>query len=1147
MRGLPLWIAAAIAAVALAPGSAHGGTTLCELCPDLTVRNVSYALTDGGRTLVLTATVVNVGTIPSTSTTIAAAATSWTTASAPVVALARGASTDVPIRLAVPDAAHGATSVFTVTVDPDETGNESSYGNNAFTLKVGLAAGNLTAAIATAAVSPDGTALVVSATVSNRGKGSTAPTRVRVAAAWGAVLVDVPELPVAGSVSRTATLPIEDSGRGKTAQLVATVDPDQSVAETSYADNASAPYGIAVAAGNLVVRRLVASPGETAIGFRATVANVGSAPTAPTTVEVAAPDWGPGREATVGLAAGASVDVLLSVPIPDDARGTTPHFTATVDPLHDVAETSYTDNAGTPVEVRIALGNLTLRDVAATVTAGGAAVSVHGLIVDDGDGATAATGLAVAAEGWEGASVRVAALAPSASARFAALIAIPAAYRGRHVVFTVVVDAPEVVREGNEDDNVATAGFDVPAGNLVLASAGVRFADSARRAEVKMRVRNAGAAPTGATRVLVAAEAWPSADGAVPALAPGASVETTVALVVPDAARGHRARFAATVDPDRSVAETSYEDNRAETTAAVPGGPPPPRANLTARIADGRESGTAIVLSVVVANVGAAASEPTRVAAAAPGWRTAAAGVGSIAAGNSSSVRVRLLVPADARGAAVSLLATVDPDESVPESSYADNVSRPFPVAVAGPNLVLTLGKPRVDANATAVTVPLLVRNAGRIAAPGTRAAAFAPGWESGSTAVRPLAPGARTTLAVRLRVPPFARGRTTEIGASVAPVDGDPPQDDRAGPLAVAIPGRAPATADLTTELDPPRSAGGALLIAGSVRNVGTARSSPTEVEIVVRPGEPRALQSAGSGWGSPAVSVPALPPGGSARFARSLAIPRGAAGTTVRVEADVNPRRTAPERNYDNNVSLDRRVPLATPSRHRSLPALLAALAGLAASALAVSLLLRRRLLTLRWERSSESEQRATPCTVCTRYCRRVELELKPSRRKVDHIVLSCERDGVERECEVHGAAVRQLNAAVRAHRRGRPPEHLNTKLAPVAAGLVEEVVRWLGPPGGRGERVSAAASLVGGKLECKFTLYHCVDGPPGPHWEEEREWSKEIEDERTEPAATVPHPSAERELALLLRDLREFLARVDVAGERPPETAPAVRPGG
>ena len=92
--------------------------------------------------------------------------------------------------------------------------------------------------------------------------------------------------------------------------------------------------------------------------------------------------------------------------------------------------------------------------------------------------------------------------------------------------------------------------------------------------------------------------------------------------------------------------------------------------------------GRQLALGVTVTNSGTAPAAATIVSAAAPGWKAASADVPSLNGSASTPVTIRLAVPAAAAGTTASFVATVDPARDIPETSYTNNGSSPFPVMI---------------------------------------------------------------------------------------------------------------------------------------------------------------------------------------------------------------------------------------------------------------------------------------------------------------------------------------------------------------------------------------------------------------------------------------------------------------------------------
>jgi hypothetical protein len=181
------------------------------------------------------------------------------------------------------------------------------------------------------------------------------------------------------------------------------------------------------------------------------------------------------------------------------------------------------------------------------------------------------------------------------------------------------------------------------------------------------------------------------------------------------------------------------------------------------------------------------------------------------------------------------------------------------------------------------------------------------------------------------------------------------------------------------------------------------------------------------------------------------------------------------------------------------------------------------RRRL----WQRRSRTDEPDGRCTVCTRYCWKVELELKPARRRIESLVCSA---GDEVVARLEGQPVKALNRAVGRYRKRRPTLELRLALQPIAERIlsaIDSAADQLGPGS-----VTVDAHLKGGEVECRFELYHCVAGAEGPTWRKEAEWKATVADEREERVAApiLPLPPGSS-LAYLLEDLLTFVTKVDV----------------
>lgn len=340
---------------------------------DLQVTLDSSALADAGKTLVLKATVSNAGRGPTAATVLAVAgpASSTWSGSADVPALDAGGSAAVDLSLPIPDKARGRTWPLSLVVDPDRNISETSYENNVSgTLDVSIDAGDLTVEIVGAGAASDRGSVSFTARVTNAGRAPTAPTTVQAQASGSSARAsDVGSLAAGASADVPVTLALAPSAAGTTVLVQATVDPAHDVAESDYGDNAAQPVSVVVPATrstttnptttttpkkgppNLVVRIVRASVrGDPVLIAALAVLNSGGERSDPTRVALFLAGLSLAPVQVPAIAAGRSVRLSIRRTVPAE-RGARLSLSAVVDPLHDVRESSYADNASAPLSL----------------------------------------------------------------------------------------------------------------------------------------------------------------------------------------------------------------------------------------------------------------------------------------------------------------------------------------------------------------------------------------------------------------------------------------------------------------------------------------------------------------------------------------------------------------------------------------------------------------------------------------------------------------------------------------------------------------------------------------------------------------------------------------------------------------------------
>ncbi len=392
-------------------------------------------------------------------------------------------------------------------------------------------------------------------------------------------------------------------------------------------------------------------------------------------------------------------------------------------------------------------------------------------------GAPATTvAVAASADGWPTTSTDVRALAGNGDSQNVDLtLPIPDSARGRPSIITLQVDPSDQIDEIDEtnDSTKTDPPIFIPAGDLRVNLTSTEFADAGRTLVLHTLVRNAGKGVTAQTAVEAGGTGW-SATGDVPSLPPGERVQVDVRAAIPDNVRGTTVPVAATVDPAHDVSEASYDNNMSSSfDVAIAAG------DLTTSIVSVQRGASQLALGVTVTNSGTAPAAATIVSAAAPGWKAASADVPSLNGSASTPVTIRLAVPAAAAGTTPSFVATVDPARDIPETSYTNNGSSPFPVMIpAAPpkppalaNLTVRVLHASVSGDPRLVTLLEITNNGGQP----SRATDVLLSVGFGHTLSRsqpvPTVPAhSSRRLRVTFSVPEEVRGRSLLIAATVDP-----------------------------------------------------------------------------------------------------------------------------------------------------------------------------------------------------------------------------------------------------------------------------------------------------------------------------------------------------------------------------------------
>lgn len=321
-------------------------------------------------------------------------------------------------------------------------------------------------------------------------------------------------------------------------------------------------------------------------------------------------------------------------------------------------------------------------------------------------------------------------------------------------------------------------------------------------------------------------------------------------------------------------------------------------------------------------------------------------------------------------------------------------------------------------------------------------------------------------------------------------------------------------------------------LVITAQVENVGEVRAP----EAIVYAESRRANR-----WAAGAI-VPALDSDDNAEVLMELSIPDELRGMSHSFLVIIDPKNEIAELRVDNNQQdVEAWIPAEEPSFEPPdllLPAVVTA--GVVVAAITLTITIRRSGSIRRHKKYQEDAKEEEPpetCQPCTRHCRKIELELKPARRKITHLSLRTIKTGSgepSKEGEFPDNIVDRLNKVVRARQQGKETVRLQGQIASLADIMLKYIMKWL-PGESAPQDVAVSGRLEGGKVTCQFILYHCKRRGNTNIWEEEEKWKAIVEDKRDEPVGVLgglnpAEPEIPERLASELTELlMQFIEKV------------------
>ena len=562
----------------------------------------------------------------------------------------------------------------------------------------------------------------------------------------------------------------------------------------------SCPVAVTVSlCANLVPGRFIAkvSPDGRKLELDGSATNAGSAGSPATTLQVTIGSDLLTPEPLPALAVKQTVPLQLVEAVPVDVRGTSQPVVVTLDPANAVAETNESDNDYRTKAFFPALPDLTLGQAAQQVEDGDTIVISVPVVNQGTADDTIRTTLTATGAGASN-TATVPPIAKGTSDPVSVQLAVPATARHGAVDVTLTIDAADVLAEQDESNNTA----ELPPVTITpdLAIAEVTPSVRGRAVSLDVTVRNDGNTSAPGTQVYARAPGWQSKTKRLDTLAAGASTRTTLSLTAPQAARGTDVKV--TLAVDQVPGDSPANDTKTVTVHIAAPPPPTPKPDLFIVSVHDPPHGGALTLNVDIGNAGRAGAGPTRVHASAQGWNAVVASVPPIGAGASTSVPLRMTVPASARGRRVRFTVNVDPVAGDP----AGNNFRRVDVAVAKaaaarPDIAVSALTARRDGED--VVLDAAVSNVGDAPAHGVRLQLRASGWPPRTRTLATLRGGNATRVELVLAVPAAAAGTTADFRLRADPVRGEtdlannrtttafpvrsPPKPNRRWPYALA------------------------------------------------------------------------------------------------------------------------------------------------------------------------------------------------------------------------------------------------------------------------------------------------------------------------------------------------------------------------
>ena len=778
--------------------------------------NVSAQLTNGNRTVEITADIVNLGEGPS-SATVAYVVNEFGSLESidepvRVDGLDRQRSSPVKIQLHIPYEMRDREHTFMVHVDP--VPGEINLRNNESTTEpifIPHQPPDLEVIDARAELSDDGRTVRITATIRNVGEGPAEATSLRTIKGTPGLLsllfgprpgwvspgaVDIPELGPAEEHPPVELLLDEIPYDERNHDHVFTLRLESANGEENLVNNEQETNRVTIPhlSPDLEVTNAVAtvSSDNKSIEIAADIKNIGEGPSYATHVFAYSTDpnwWRRGPRVGPLEPGEPEHHVEFELSIPDEQRDAEHTFVVRAKWVAIEPNTDNNDAETPPIFISLLPPNLAVRNPVASLSIDDLKVVVTATIRNTGEGpadSTEAYAFSSAAD-WGSKPFYVESLPSGVEQEIRFEFDIPYEYRGASHTFTV--RAEPVAREIDTSNNEADARslfIGHLSADLVVADPVPSLIADGHRILITATIENGGKGPSDQTDVLAFSgnTAWGSASVSIHPLQPQGDAEVRIEFDIPSEMRGSEHIFTVRVAPVTN--EANEDNNEADAPPIFVGHLPSnlvvvdPTASLTA-------NERKILITAEIANIGEGPADPTQATATSTdaNWESEASLVGSLLPGGAHPIEIPieidLDIPYSQRGVEHTFTLRVTPIANESDVSDNEGVTKPLFIPHLPPNLAVTEVAAQISSNRRAIDLSAVVENTGEGPAEATTLEAFsiASDWWGGSSRIRTLGRGQTESICVRLAIPDDVRGSEQSFEFRLDPVARDTNPDD--------------------------------------------------------------------------------------------------------------------------------------------------------------------------------------------------------------------------------------------------------------------------------------------------------------------------------------------------------------------------------